>query len=293
MEMYKNAVTMGIKKANSKPHTIFLLGMLAGCHIGFGMLLAMTCGGDMPGFAKSDLGFTKIVAGLFGLPFGLYMVVVTGSDLFTSNVASVLLARMDGKVTTRQLIKSWVISYAGNLVGSVILAWLVHESGVLMHPEAIIRLTTLKASLTFKNAFFRGLLCNWLVCTAVFMTCTTKSIGAKFICVLGPICIFVAETFDHCVANMLALPLGLMTGAKFGLHGFIVGNLIPVTLGNIIGGALPVAMMMYMAMGEHGAFDVCYGRTAAGKNLEGDMDSTKRTDWMNGSQHSVSEEDTV
>ena len=182
----------------------------------------------------------KIILGSFGLPFGLIMTLVTGGELFTGNTALVTAAYKEGKVERKDLIKNWVASYAGNFVGSLFLAYLAFKSGTLASSPASAAIATAKCSLPWDVAFVRGLLCNWLVCMAVYMASGCSSMPGKMTAVYFPISAFVALGLDHSVANMFMIPLGMLRGADITAKTFIFKNLIPVTLGNIVGGALCV-----------------------------------------------------
>jgi formate/nitrite transporter len=192
----------------------------------------------------------KMIFGAFGLPFGLIMTLVTGAELFTGNTALVAASAMEGKTSRADLIKSWVVSYAGNFVGSLLLAYLAFKSGTLGNSPASAAIATAKCSLPFETAFVRGILCNWLVCMAVYMASGCASLAGKMVAVWFPISAFVALGLDHSVANMFIIPLGMMRGAQVSVSDFLLGNLLPVTLGNIVGGALCVMGIYGSAFGK-------------------------------------------
>jgi len=219
---------------------IFKLGVVSGAHIGFGSYLAITVGGACPAIAQANPGLQKIIFGAFGLPFGLIMTLVTGGELFTGNTALVTAAWAEGKTDTQSLTKSWVASYLGNFVGSLFLAFLAFRSGTLATNSASVAIATAKCSLPWDVAFVRGILCNWLVCMAVYMASGCSSLIGKMTAVWFPISSFVALGLDHSVANMFIIPLAMMRGADITISQFLLKNLIPVTLGNIVGGALCV-----------------------------------------------------
>lgn len=240
--LYEGAVAAGAAKASKSFADIFKLGIISGCHIGFGSYLAITVGGACPGIASANPGLQKIIFGAFGLPFGLIMTLVTGGELFTGNTALVTSAYMEGKTDGQSLIKNWVASYAGNFVGSLILAYLAFKSGTLGNAPASVAIASAKCSLPFDVAFTRGILCNWLVCMAVFMASGCSTMIGKMTAVWFPISAFVALGLDHSVANMFIIPLGILRGAEITFAQMITKNLIPVTLGNIVGGALMCMM---------------------------------------------------
>jgi formate/nitrite transporter len=251
-EGYEGAVGAGAKKAANTASKIFALGLMSGAHIGFGAYLMMSVGGSSPALAAANPGLQKIVLGAFGLPFGLMMTLVTGAELFTGNTALVTAAVIEGKANAGQLAKSWAASYLGNFVGSLALAALVFNGGTLAVSAAPVAMATMKASLSFKQAFIRGILCNWLVCMAVYMASMAKDLPGKIVAIWFPISAFVAMSLEHSVANMFIIPLGIMSGASVTWKAFILNNLIPVTLGNIVGGAGAVAAAYSYAYGKLG-----------------------------------------
>jgi formate transporter len=166
------------------------------------------------------------------------MTLVTGGELFTGNTALVTAAVMEGKATKKDLIKNWAASYIGNFIGSILLAYLCFKSGTLGNAPASAAIAAAKCSLPFDIAFIRGVLCNWLVCMAVYMASGCSTMGGKIIAVWFPISAFAAMGLDHSIANMFIIPLGMLRGADVSIAQMFTKSLIPVTLGNIIGGAL-------------------------------------------------------
>eukprot|EP00934_Nitzschia_sp_Nitz4_P008650 Nitzschia sp. Nitz4//scaffold113_size70149//55181//56270//NITZ4_005959-RA/size70149-augustus-gene-0.86-mRNA-1//1//CDS//3329533368//8640//frame0 len=238
--LYAGAVAAGKAKAKGSIGKIFKLGIVSGAHIAFGAYLAITVGGACPGIAAQNPGLQKIIFGAFGLPFGLIMTLITGGELFTGNTALVTAAYNEGEVTGGELAKNWFFSYSGNFVGSLILAYLAFKSGTLAASPAAAAIATAKCSLPWDVAFVRGILCNWLVCMAVYMASGCSTMAGKMTAVWFPISSFVALGLDHSIANMFIVPLGMLRGADITISQFLLKNLIPVTLGNIVGGALCV-----------------------------------------------------
>jgi len=249
---YEGAVAAGKKKAGMPASKIFALGVLSGCHIGFGAYLMLTVGAACPGLVSTNPGLQKIILGAFGLPFGLMMTLVTGAELFTGNTALVTAAALEGEADAGGLMKSWVASYAGNFVGSLALAALVTAAGTLVGGGASLAVAAAKTSLSFKTAFVRGILCNWLVCMAVYMASMAKDLPGKIVAIWFPISAFVAMGLEHSVANMFIIPLGILNGAAVSWKAFLLNNLLPVTLGNIVGGAVCVATAFSYAYGKLG-----------------------------------------
>eukprot|EP01023_Acetabularia_acetabulum_P002726 TRINITY_DN1113_c0_g1_i1.p2 TRINITY_DN1113_c0_g1~~TRINITY_DN1113_c0_g1_i1.p2 ORF type:complete len:323 (+),score=93.44 TRINITY_DN1113_c0_g1_i1:582-1550(+) len=249
-KVYQNVVGLGAGKAALPVGKIFTLGLLAGAYIAFGATLAMTVGGNVPGVAASNPGLQKMILGAFGLPFGLIMVLVCGAELFTGNTALVTAAVYEGKANIGQLMKSWIVSYGANLLGSLFIVYMVAASGVLATAAAPKAMAVAKTSLTFTQAFSRGVLCNWLVCLAIWLSAAANDLPGKAVAVWFPISAFVAMGFEHSVANMFIIPMGIVLGADVTWSQFFIKNLLPVTLGNIVAGVFLVATAYAMCFGK-------------------------------------------
>ncbi len=235
----------GVKKANLPAVKMLLLGMLAGAYIGFGayvFILATAAGGD---------AFQSMIAKLTGaalFPVGLMMVILCGAELFTGNNL-LTLALMDKKITAGKMLKNWVIVYIGNLIGSVLLAFLLVKSGLLADAaaERAMAVAASKASIPFMAAVIRGILCNVLVVLACWLQAGAKDLIGKIFGIWFPIMLFVFAGFEHSVANMTYIPMGMFLGADVTIGAFFIGNLLPVTIGNLIGGAVVVPFAYYFA----------------------------------------------
>jgi formate/nitrite transporter len=255
------AQTVGVAKATSPWFTVFILGILAGAYIGFGGLLSTTVTFDMA--AKWGLGFTKILGGA-AFSVGLMLVVIAGAELFTGNnlmVSSV----MSREITLSTMGKRWAVVFVANFIGSILVTLLFYYSGLWKTGDgalgaAAVKIAFNKVSLSFSEALWRGIGCNWLVCLAVWMALASRQIIGKIFAIFFPIMAFVAIGFEHSVANMYFIPTGilLMNGAGIsnvpgvdpnilGWINFLWRNLFPVTIGNIIGGAVFVGMSYWGA----------------------------------------------
>ena len=245
-EIQEAIETVGVKKANMPFLPSFMLAVIAGGSIGFGALYYTIVASD------ADLSFATIrVVGGLVFSLGLALVLVGGAELFTGNNL-IVMAWASGKVSTREMLRNWVIVYCGNLVGSLGLVVLVLLSHHLDMNGGRIGLSILntavaKISPDMVTLFFKGILCNVLVCLAVWLAYAGRSVTDKIIGLILPISAFVAAGFEHCIANMYFLPLAwLLTATGKVPAGFdaslitmpgIIHNLVPVTLGNIVGGA--------------------------------------------------------
>lgn len=250
-ETYQAYVAIGTKQGTMATTPLVLQSLYAGFYIALGSALALTVGAAMPGIKSSNIGLQKILLGAFGLPWALLMVLLTGGQLFTGNTALVTAAMLEGKVTRAQIVYNWVVSYFGNFVGCLCIALALVGAG-LFGPESTgaINIALAKTSLSWGAAFIRGFLCNWMVCIAIWQATCAGSLPGKFIGVFLPISSFVALGFEHSIANMAMIPLGMLCGADISVSKFISANLIPVTLGNALSGALMVAYGYHLVHGS-------------------------------------------
>jgi len=259
-EIAQTICDAGCKKTQLHLGKMFVLAVLAGAYIGFGAQLATAV---KVGLAdKVGAGFANLVGGAV-FPVGLMLVVIGGAELFTGNNL-ISLACCHGKAAWTGLLKNWVVVYIGNFVGSIVLALIVYLGFYAsMNPAEPTALATLalstanaKVNLPFIDAIFRGIACNWLVCLAVWLAASSKDTVGKIFAIFFPIMAFVAMGFEHSVANMYFIPVGLFikdfagvatTGANLTWVGFLGNNLLPVTIGNIIGGVFFVAVLYWYA----------------------------------------------
>ena len=243
-EIAERVETVGVRKARLPFVQLFTLGVLAGGFIGFGALYYTLVVSD------PNLGFAaRRLLGGVAFSLGLILVVVAGAELFTGNNLLVM-AWAGRRISGGELLRNWVIAYAGNFVGAFGLAWLVvlskqgamNDNGVAAQITAI---AATKSSLPFGEAFFKGVLCNVLVCLAVWLAMAGRSVTDKILAVVFPISAFVAAGFEHSVANMYFLSAGFLLRRDLLNAGFI-RNLLPVTLGNIAGGGIMVALVYFI-----------------------------------------------
>ncbi len=254
-EISEKIQSVGVSKARLSFVQTAMLGVLAGAFIGLGALYFTIVASD------ATLGFaaTRVLGG-FVFSLGLVLVSVGGAELFTGNNLMVM-AWADRKITAAELLRNWSVVYVANAVGAVGLAVTVYLANHgAMNGGAVgaayVKIAAAKTALPFAEAFFKGVLCNVLVCLAVWLAMAGHTVVDKILAIVFPISAFVAAGFEHSVANMYFIPLGMLFAdtvtlpatvnvASLGWEG-LASNLIPVTLGNIVGGAGMVALVYYL-----------------------------------------------
>jgi formate transporter len=262
-QMAAKAEAVGVLKAGLDAVSLFVLAVLAGAFISLGAIFATTVsagGADLP------FGVVRLLAGL-AFSLGLVLVIVGGAELFTGNTL-IVMAWASRKVSSASVLRNWAIVYAGNFVGAIATAAVMFISGQYMFGNDSVGLAALtigeaKAGLAFVPAIALGMMCNALVCLAVWLTFSARTTTDRILAIVPPIAAFVAIGFEHSVANMYFLPEALAirtwaptefwaaigrTPADFPnltLEGFLVGNLLPVTIGNVIGGAVMVGVVYW------------------------------------------------
>lgn len=240
---------VGVIKCNRKPVVLFLLAILSGFYLGIACIATSSVT-----FSIADVGVARMVSALL-FPFGLIMIIFTGAELYTGNNL-IFISYLEKKVTAGQMLKSWVIVYTGNFVGCAGLAFLfqftknIHlGSGQWAH--SLMSIAASKNSISYLDGILLGIFCNILVTVAVFMvTSTTDPIG-KMASALVPVSLFVMAGLEHCIANMFYIPMGIfLAGTEYAstaegvsmmlltFPSFFINNLIPVTIGNTLGGML-------------------------------------------------------
>ena len=239
VEVTKATIESGIKKAHLSTKKMILLGILAGLFIGLGGL-----GNILISQTISDIGLSKF-AGACVFPVGLMLVVVCGAELFTGNNLMTI-ALMDKKITIKQVLKNWGFAYLANFIGAIIFVIFIYFSGILTQDAAIkaINVAESKASLDFIQAFMRGIMCNILVVLAVWFATSGQDIISKIFACWFPIMLFVLCGFEHSIANMFFIPMGMVLGADINICQ-LVFNLVTVTLGYIVGGAIFIPYIYY------------------------------------------------
>lgn len=258
-------IETGVAKSGGSLAKLSVLGILAGAFIAFAAAASNTASFNLV-MNPDTFGVGKALAGAV-FTAGLIMVVLAGGELFTGNVL-ISAAVLERKVTVSRMLRNWIIVYITNMIGALLIAFLVYYSGQLSGGDSMLGAFTVKVAaskvgLTFGKAFILGILCNWLVCLAVWMAFGADSAGSKVAAMFFPIWLFVTCGFEHSVANMYFIPAGILAKgnetfvALSGVaaeqldalcwSGFFIDNLIPVTLGNIVGGGVFVALAYWLA----------------------------------------------
>lgn len=268
VEIAKSACSVANAKGNMSVKAMLVMGFLAGAYIAFGGFLMTTVTQDAAQYV--GVGISKMFGGMV-FAVGLMLVIVGGAELFTGNCLMPI-GVLSGCVPFSKVAKNWVVVYVANFIGSIAIAWLVYNTGLASGAVGAnaLGIATGKVNITFMQGIFRGILCNWLVVMAVWMSFSAMDVVSKYICCVIPIGAFVTMGFEHSIANMYFISLGMFIKngspavvekaalapeklANLNMAGYF-GNLIPVTIGNMIGGILFVAVLYYLvfsgALGE-------------------------------------------
>jgi len=255
-EIAEKIEAIGVTKARLPLVSMIMLGILAGVFIGLGAMYYVLVISD----ASLGFGVSRLLGGLV-FSLGLIMVIVAGAELFTGNNLLVM-AWADGKISLKEVLKNWAIVCVANFVGAAGLAVLVYLSRhTEMNGGAIAatytKIAASKCSLSFQQAFFSGMLCNVLVCLAVWMSQAGRSVADRIVVIIFPVSAFVAAGFEHSIANMYLIPMGILlkANAVTGDAGLVswtgmLSNLGPVILGNLAGGSGFVALFYYLIYGR-------------------------------------------
>ncbi|MEA4880553.1 MAG: formate/nitrite transporter family protein [Synergistaceae bacterium] len=262
-EMARTACAVSVVKASLSVRKMLLMGILAGAYIGFAAWFTIAVTFDMP--EHLGMGFTKLISGA-AFSVGLMMVGIAGSELFTGN-SMMPMGYLAGCTPMGKIIRNWGWVYFANFLGGFLVAALVYFAGLVDGPAGgkALSIAAGKMALPVSQAFIRGVLCNWMVTLAVWMMMAATDVTGKIWAAFFPIMAFVASGFEHSVANMHFLSLGMLLRGNPGavaasglsegalseitLGGYL-HNLLPVTLGNIVGGVLFIAVFYYFIYKE-------------------------------------------
>ncbi len=270
--MAAKAELMGARRAGMDTPSLFMLAVLAGAFIAFGAVFFTTtiagAGQVLP------YGVVRLIGGI-AFALGVVLIVCAGAALFTGDNL-IVMAWASRKVSTTAVLRVWIVVYVGNLVGAGATAVVAYLSGQYTFGDGAVGATVLavardKLGFTFAQAFWLGVLCNTLICLVVWLTYSTRTSGGKVVVTLMPVSAFVASGFEHCVANMYFFPHALLiksgagdsfwqaigkTPADYPMltwDAFLIANLVPVTLGNIVGGTVLVGAVYWFIYLRRGA----------------------------------------
>ena len=241
-EIAKRYSDAGAAKTRITIRKTFILAVFAGIFIAFGAF-----GSQVASFNAGSESLGKFLSALV-FPVGLLMVIMAGAELFTGN-SLIIISVLHKKTSIKGLLRNWGIVYLGNFTGSIFVALLltyshaysVFDGGLA---QSVVTTAQNKVLFSFQDAFLRGILCNILVCLSVWISFAAEDVAGKILGLYLPIMLFVVSGYEHCVANMYFIPAGIFASGEYGIladsltwSGFLFNNLLPVTLGNILGGA--------------------------------------------------------
>ncbi|NQX84789.1 MAG: formate/nitrite transporter family protein [Flavobacteriaceae bacterium] len=240
---------IAIKKTKYTNKQLVILSFLGGAFIAFGGLLSVLVTGNMPSVLSVHPGLVKLLFGAL-FPLGLILVALMEVELFTGNNSYMIVGVLRGEFSLNKLIRNFTWVYLFNFFGALFVAVCFGYYSELLNEAQerfVMNIGVVKTSLNVEVAFLRAVACNWLVCLALWMAARTESFSAKVIVIWFPIMAFVAMGFEHSIANMFFIPLAMLCGADISFYDFLIGNLLPVTLGNNIGGGIFVGVLHYYA----------------------------------------------
>lgn len=240
-EITEAALEAGCNKASLPLPRLIVQSIQAGMFIAFGGILSILIGFGFPEITAANPSLQKLLSGLM-FPIGLILVMFLGAELFTGNNAVLIPGLMQRRFNIGAVLKNWTIVYFGNFIGAVIFAYfMVHLVG-LTTPDpwhsAVTSIAEAKISMPWHIVFIKAIGANWCVCLAVWLALASHTALGKMAGCFLPVMAFVALGYEHCIANMFFIPIGMFEGASVTIPQFVIDNLIPATLGNIAGGAL-------------------------------------------------------
>lgn len=256
-EIYTHCAHLGFEKAQYPWYKFLALSIIAGGYVGLGASTCYLIGGLMnqapwyPDASQHNYGVFKLVFGAVGFPFAFMAILVCGSELFTSQCAYSTAAWLECQIPLTKVIKMLVLSWCGNFIGCIIVAWLFHAGDIYVNKDDYLKMVANdKVHLTWTVVIVKGIFANWLVGIATWMANAALDISGKAIAVWLPISSFAAIGYEHCVANMFVLTMAIAQGVPLTFKEVIWNNLIPATIGNYIGGAFFVAGLYSFVYGK-------------------------------------------
>jgi formate/nitrite transporter len=258
-DMARRAEASAVRKGNRNFINSFFLAIQAGSFIAFGAAFFTYVVHD----STLGVGLSRLIGGV-AFSLGLILVIIAGADLFTGNTLMIM-ATLTRKIRLQQMLRNWGIVFVGNLFGALCICGLVYFSGHWLGTDGAVGAKALsianaKVNLSFAQAFASGMLCNILVCLAIWLCFSSRSVTDKILAIIFPITAFVALGFEHSVANMYFIPAGLLLKgnpaitalspsvdlSNLTVSGFLLNNLLPVTIGNMVGGAIFVGVIYWI-----------------------------------------------
>lgn len=240
-EITEATLDAGGAKVSLTPATTIIQAIQAGAFIAFGGALSLIIGFGFPELTAGNPSLQRLLSGCM-FPIGLILVVILGAELFTGNNALLMPGLMKRRFTAGDVLRNWVLVYAGNFVGAIAFCYLLVYSVGLTAAEpyhsSIIGMAQAKVSMPWMTVMLKGIGANWCVCLAVWLALAGKTTLEKMAGCFLPVMAFVALGYEHSIANMFFIPLGMMEGAEVTAGTFVTANLIPATIGNILGGAI-------------------------------------------------------
>ena len=247
-ELVAKATEVAITRSETSVSKTLVLAFLAGAYIALGGLLAVMIGGGVPGIAAENPGLQKLLMGAV-FPLGLMMCAIAGADLFTGNTAYFIPPLMSGRLKVSQLLRNWSLVYLGNFAGALFVAFfMTYQTGLFDNApwhDSILNIADAKTGNPFFKTFLKGIGANWLVALAMWLSFASKDVVGKLAAIWFPVMAFVAMGFEHSVANMYFIPTAIFYGSSVSWAEFFVSNLIPATLGNIVGGGGLVGLLYW------------------------------------------------
>jgi len=269
VEILEFASNAGVEKVQKKVSSVLILSFLAGVFLAFAAEGSTMAAHNLLANPAAT-GLARVLTGAV-FATGLMMILLAGGELFTGNTLIVISA-LDRKVSVRQMLLNWLLVYIGNFTGGLFIAWLMNLSGLFAASGGllggmVIKIAAGKVQLPFLTAFILGVMCNWLVCIAIWTSFASRGPAGKIMIVFFVISLFVISGFEHSIANMYYVPAGILAKqnpqwaamsqvsaeqlSDLNWINFVVKNLIPVTLGNIVGGAGMVGILFRIAFKEN------------------------------------------
>lgn len=247
-EIVNYASHLAVEKGGYSLNKTLVLSFLAGGYIAMGGLLSIIIGFGFPSLSEANPGLTKFLMGA-SFPVGLILVVLAGGELFTGNTAYFIPSTMSSQQPWYKAIRNWTIVWIGNFIGALVFAYfLVYLTDILSYSpwiDGVKDIAMSKTSNPFYITFLKGIGANWLVCLAMWLGMSSQTVPGKILGIWWPVMTFVAIGYEHSIANMFFIPIAMMQGVDISISTLFLKNLIPATLGNIIGGAFFVGLLYW------------------------------------------------